>query len=157
MSDRLPIPEIDDEELREQILKIRGLVAEETIETLKMVRLDHIVNRTGKIVEYDEHAFRAWVIAWLNSLETVVCANLAMLTKKVNALAAEDAEDLEPILAHPKLLLSQVEDIRKALEIILIAPKEMTPQPITGQHPVLSETGEKSENNSDDESSAEDS
>ncbi|MEE9311211.1 MAG: hypothetical protein V3V10_02240 [Planctomycetota bacterium] len=139
MSDRLPIPEIDDEELRDQILKIRGLVAEETIETLKMVRLDHIVNRTGKIVEYDEPAFRAWVIAWLNSLETVVCANLAMLTKKINALAAEDAEDLEPILAHPKLLLSQVEDIRKALEIILIAPKEMTPQPITGQREAFSD------------------
>ena len=50
MSDRLPIPEIDDRELREHILKLRGLVAEETIETLRMVRLDHIVNPQGKIL-----------------------------------------------------------------------------------------------------------
>lgn len=136
MSDRLPIPEIDDEELREHILKIRGLVAEETIETLKMVRLDHIVNPKGKIVEYDDATFRAWVIAWLNSLETVICAHMAMITKR---LYAQDAENLEPIVAHPGLLLSQVEDIKRALEIILHAPKEMTPQPITGQHPVVTD------------------
>ncbi|MCC6465410.1 MAG: hypothetical protein IT463_08745, partial [Planctomycetes bacterium] len=55
MSDSLPIPELDDEDLREQIMRLRGLVAEETIDTLKMVRLDHVVNPRGKIVEYDEH------------------------------------------------------------------------------------------------------
>ena len=70
MSDRMPIPEIDDSELREHILKLRGLVAEETIETLRMVRLDHIVNPQGKMVEYDQQAFRAWVIAWLRPFAT---------------------------------------------------------------------------------------
>jgi hypothetical protein len=137
MNENMPIPEIDDEELRDHILKLRGLVAEETIETLKMVRLDHIVSRTGKIVEYDEHAFRAWVIAWLNSLETVICAHMAMITKR---LYAQSAEELEPIVAHPKLLLSQVEDIKRALEIILHAPKEMTPQPVTGEHAAVEES-----------------
>ncbi|MCA8918315.1 MAG: hypothetical protein KDB68_06660 [Planctomycetes bacterium] len=132
MSDRLPIPEIDDEELRQHILKLRGLVAEETIETLKMVRLDHIVNPRGKLnAEYDQQAFRAWVIAWLNSLETVLCAHMAMMTKRL----WDEKLPLEPTLAHPKLLLDQVEDIRRALEIILHAEPEMTPQPITGEHP----------------------
>jgi len=138
MSDRLPIPEIDDQELREHILKLRGLVAEETIETLRMVRLDHFVNPQGKMVEYDQQAFRAWVIAWLNALETVVCAHMALLTKQVFA----EKPSLEPIVAHPQLLLSQVEDIRKALEIILQAEPEMTPQPITGEHPKVSEPAE---------------
>ncbi|MBZ0135367.1 MAG: hypothetical protein K8I27_03205 [Planctomycetes bacterium] len=132
MSDRLPIPEIDDEDLRQHILKLRGLVAEETIETLKMVRLDHIVNPRGKLTaEYDQQAFRAWVIAWLNSLETVLCAHMAMMTKRL----WDEKEPLEPTLAHPKLLLDQVEDIRRALEIILHAEPEMTPQPVTGEHP----------------------
>ena len=132
MSDRLPIPEIDDEELRQHILKLRGLVAEETIETLKMVRLDHIVNPRGKLTaEYDQQAFRAWVIAWLNSLETVLCAHMALMTKRL----WDEKEPLEPTLAHPKLLLDQVEDIRRALEIILHAEPEMTPQPVTGEHP----------------------
>ncbi|MCA8916548.1 MAG: hypothetical protein KDB90_14175 [Planctomycetes bacterium] len=131
MSDRLPIPEIDDEGLRQHILKLRGLVAEETIETLKMVRLDHIVNPRGKLnAEYDQQAFRAWVIAWLNSLETVLCAHMAMMTKQL----WDEKEPLEPTLAHPKLLLDQVEDIRRALEIILHAEPEMTPQPVTGEH-----------------------
>ena len=131
MSDRLPIPEIDDGDLRQHILKLRGLVAEETIETLKMVRLDHIVNPRGKLTaDYDEQAFRAWVIAWLNALETVLCAQMAMMTKQL----WEKQESLEPIVAHPKLLLDQVEDIRRALEIILHAEPEMTPQPATGEH-----------------------
>jgi hypothetical protein len=134
MSERLPIPEIDDEDLRAHILKLRGLVAEETIDTLRMVRLDHIVNPRGKMVEYDEQAFRAWVIAWLNALETVICAHLALLTKR--ALPEEHAS-LEPIVAHPKLLLTQVEDIRRALEIILEAEPEMTPTPATGEYEVL--------------------
>jgi hypothetical protein len=131
LSDRLPIPEIDDGDLRQHILKLRGLVAEETIETLKMVRLDHIVNPRGKLTaDYDEQAFRAWVIAWLNALETVLCAQMAMMTKQL----WEKQESLEPIVAHPKLLLDQVEDIRRALEIILHAEPEMTPQPATGEH-----------------------
>jgi hypothetical protein len=131
VSDRLPIPEIDDGDLRQHILKLRGLVAEETIETLKMVRLDHIVNPRGKLTaDYDEQAFRAWVIAWLNALETVLCAQMAMMTKQL----WEKQESLEPIVAHPKLLLDQVEDIRRALEIILHAEPEMTPQPATGEH-----------------------
>jgi hypothetical protein len=129
-----PIPEIDDAELRQQILKIRGLVAEETIETLRMVRLDHIVNQQGKMVEYDEPAFRAWVIAWLNALETVVCAHLAHLTRET--LGGQGAG---PIVANPRMLLGQVEDIRRALEIILHDEPEMTPQPITGEHRVLPE------------------
>ena len=137
MSDRLPIPEIDDEQLRQHILKLRGLVAEETIETLKMVRLDHIVNPRGKLTaEYDEQSFRAWVIAWLNAMETVLCAQMAMMTKKL----WDKEEALEPIVAHPKLLLDQVEDIRRALEIILHAEPEMTPQPITGEHRKLPDT-----------------
>lgn len=127
MSDSLPIPELDDEDLREQIMRLRGLVAEETIDTLKMVRLDHVVNPRGKIVEYDEHAFRAWVIAWLNSLETVICAHLAMLTKHVMGEAGS-----APTLANPRMLLEQVEDIRKALEVILQAEPEMTPTPANG-------------------------
>jgi hypothetical protein len=130
MSDKLPIPEIDDEELRQHILKLRGLVAEETIETLKMVRLDHVVNPRGKLAEYDQQAFRAWVIAWLNALETVLCAHMALMTKRL----WDNKESLEPIVAHPKLLLDQVEDIRRALEIILHAEPEMTPQPVTGEH-----------------------
>jgi hypothetical protein len=131
VSDRLPIPEIDDGDLRQHILKLRGLVAEETIETLKMVRLDHIVNPRGKLTaDYDEQSFRAWVIAWLNALETVLCAQMAMMTKQL----WEKQESLEPIVAHPKLLLDQVEDIRRALEIILHAEPEMTPQPATGEH-----------------------
>ncbi|MCG3183665.1 MAG: hypothetical protein ICCCNLDF_01771 [Planctomycetes bacterium] len=139
MSDRLPIPEIDDEELRQHILKLRGLVAEETIETLKMVRLDHIVNPRGKLTaEYDQQAFRAWVIAWLNALETVVCAHMAMMTKRL----WDEQTPLEPIVAHPKLLLDQVEDIKRALEIILHAEPEMTPQPVTGQHRKLSDEEE---------------
>jgi hypothetical protein len=136
MSDRMPIPEINDEELRAHILKLRGLVAEETIETLRMVRLDHFVNPRGKMVEYDQQAFRAWVIAWLNSLETVLCAHMALITKQVFA----EKHSLEPIVAHPEMLLNQVEDIRKALEIILHAEPEMTPQPVTGEHPALDET-----------------
>ena len=83
------------------------------------------------MVEYDNQAFRAWVIAWLNSLETVLCAHMALMTKRLYGTR----EELEPIVAHPKLLLSQVEDIKRALEIILEAPSEMTPQPITGEHP----------------------
>lgn len=130
MSDRMPIPEIDDTGLREHILKLRGLVAEETIETLRMVRLEHIVNPRGKMVEYDQQAFRAWVIAWLNSLETVLCAHMALLTKQV----FDSKQELEPIVAHPKMLLDQIDDIRRALEIILEAEPEMTPQPVTGQH-----------------------
>lgn len=131
MSDRLPIPEIDDEELRAHILKLRGLVAEETIETLKMVRLDHIVNPRGKLdSEHDQQAFRAWVIAWLNALETVLCAHMALMTKQLFGRQ----EALKPIAAHPKMLLDQVEDIRRALEIILQAEPEMTPQPATGEH-----------------------
>jgi hypothetical protein len=141
MSDRMPIPEIDDEELREHILKLRGLVAEETIETLRMVRLDHFVNPRGKMVEYDQQAFRAWVIAWLNSLETVLCAHMALMTRQM----FKEKDTLEPIVAHPEMLLSQVEDIRKALQIILEAEPEMTPQPITGQHPVLDETADETE------------
>lgn len=124
MSESLPIPELDDEDLREQIMRLRSLVAEETIDTLKMVRLDHVVNPRGKIVEYDEHAFRAWVIAWLNSLETVICAHLALLTKQVLGEAGS-----VPTLANPRMLLEQVEDIRKALEVILQAEPEMTPTP----------------------------
>lgn len=139
MNDNLPIPEIDDEELRQHILKLRGLVAEETIETLKMVRLDHIVNPRGKLnAEYDQQAFRAWVIAWLNSLETVLCAHMAMMTKRL----WDEKEPLEPTLAHPKLLLDQVEDIRRALEIILHAEPEMTPQPVTGEHKKLDDEPE---------------
>jgi hypothetical protein len=131
VTDKLPIPEIDDEALRQHILKLRGLVAEETIETLKMVRLDHIVNPRGKLTaEYDEQSFRAWVIAWLNAMETVLCAQMAMMTKKL----WDDQESLQPIVAHPKLLLDQVEDIKRALEIILHAEPEMTPQPVTGEH-----------------------
>ena len=134
MSDRLPIPEIDDQDLRNHILRLRGLVAEETIETLKMVRLDHIVNPRGKLTaEYDQQAFRAWVIAWLNALETVVCAHMAMLTKQV----WDDKDTLEPIIVHPKLLLDQVEDIKRALELILHDEPEMTPQPVTGEHAKL--------------------
>lgn len=136
MSERLPIPEFDDENLRNHILKLRGLVAEETIDTLKMVRLDHIVNPRGKMVEYDQQAFRAWVIAWLNALETVLCAHMALLTKQV----FRQNDELEPIVAHPKMLLDQVEDIKRALEIILQAEPEMTPQPVTGEHPKLKET-----------------
>lgn len=139
MNEKLPIPEIDDEELRQHILKLRGLVAEETIETLKMVRLDHIVNPRGKLTaEYDQQAFRAWVIAWLNSLETVLCAHMAMMTKRL----WDEKAPLEPTLAHPKLLLDQVEDIRRALEIILHAEPEMTPQPVTGEHPKVEDTDE---------------
>ncbi|MCA8911499.1 MAG: hypothetical protein KDB82_07325 [Planctomycetes bacterium] len=139
MSDKLPIPEIDDEELRQHILKLRGLVAEETIETLKMVRLDHIVNPRGKLnADYDQQAFRAWVIAWLNSLETVLCAHMAMMTKRL----WDEKEALEPIVAHPKLLLDQVEDIRRALEIILHAEPEMTPQPVTGEHKKIDDADE---------------
>lgn len=134
MSDRLPIPEIDDSDLREHILKLRGLVAEETIETLRMVRLDHIVDQQGKMVEYDQQAFRAWVIAWLNALETVICAQLAYLTREL--LGDRGAG---PTLANPRLLLGQVEDIKRALEIILHAEPEMTPQPVTGEHPRLKE------------------
>jgi hypothetical protein len=131
VTEKLPIPEIDDEELRQHILKLRGLVAEETIETLKMVRLDHIVNPRGKLTaEYDEQSFRAWVIAWLNAMETVLCAQMAMMTKQL----WDKQESLEPIVAHPKLLLDQVEDIKRALEIILHAEPEMTPQPVTGEH-----------------------
>lgn len=137
MSDRLPIPEIDDIELRDHILRIRGLVAEETIETLRMVRLDHIVNPQGKMVEYDQQAFRAWVIAWLNALETVVCAQLAHLSREL--LGNREGG---PTLANPRMLLGQVEDIRRALEIILQAEPEMTPQPITGQHAALAEKPE---------------
>jgi hypothetical protein len=37
------------------------------------------------------------------------------------------------------MLLGQVEDIRRALEIILHDEPEMTPQPITGEHRVLPE------------------
>lgn len=120
----MPIPEIDDAELREHILKLRGLVAEETIETLKMVRLDHIVNPRGKLLEYDQQAFRAWVIAWLNALETVVCAHMAMLTKKL--LGGQAAHTIQELVAQPDRLLEQVEDIKRALEIILTVP-EMTP------------------------------
>ena len=139
MSDRLPIPEIDDQELRNHILRLRGLVAEETIETLKMVRLDHIVNPRGKLTaEYDQQAFRAWVIAWLNALETVVCAHMAMLTKQV----WDSKDTLEPIIVHPKLLLDQVEDIKRALELILHAEPEMTPQPVTGEHAKLKDNPE---------------
>lgn len=134
MEDDFAIPEIDDEDLRRHILKLRGLVAEETIETLRMVRLDHIVNQQGKMVEYDEPAFRAWVIAWLNALETVVCAHLAHLTR-----AALGAQGAGPIVANPRLLLGQVEDIKRALEIILHDEPEMTPQPITGEHKALPE------------------
>ncbi|MBX3459483.1 MAG: hypothetical protein KF696_05855 [Planctomycetes bacterium] len=138
MSDRMPIPEIDDTGLREHILKLRGLVAEETIETLRMVRLEHIVNPRGKMVEYDQQAFRAWVIAWLNSLETVLCAHMALLTKQV----FDSKQELEPIVAHPKMLLDQIDDIRRALEIILEAEPEMTPQPVTGQHKKLKDAEE---------------
>lgn len=136
----MPIPEIDDSELRDHILKLRGLVAEETIETLRMVRLDHIVNPQGKMVEYDQQAFRAWVIAWLNALETVICAQLAYLTREV--LGDRGAG---PTLANPRMLLGQVEDIRRALEIILHAEPEMTPQPVTGEHPKLAEAPAKAE------------
>ncbi|MCC6573468.1 MAG: hypothetical protein IT462_06720 [Planctomycetes bacterium] len=125
MSDRMPIPEIDDAELREHILRLRGLVAEETIETLKMVRLDHIVNPRGKLLEYDQAAFRAWVIAWLNALETVVCAHMAMLTKKL--FGGQAAHTIQELVAQPDRLLEQVEDIKRALEIILTVP-EMTPE-----------------------------
>jgi hypothetical protein len=143
MSDRMPIPEINDEELREHILKLRGLVAEETIETLRMVRLEHFVNPQGKMVEYDQQAFRAWVIAWLNALETVVCAHMALITKQVFA----EKPSLEPIVSHPQLLLNQVEDIRKALEIILEAEPEMTPQPATGEHKKVEEPEEEDAQN----------
>ncbi len=119
----MPIPEIDDADLREHILRLRGLVAEETIETLKMVRLDHIVNPRGKLLEYDQAAFRAWVIAWLNALETVVCAHMAMLTKKI---FGGQASNIQELVAQPDRLLEQVEDIKRALEIILTVP-EMTP------------------------------
>lgn len=137
MSDSLPIPEIDDSDLRDHILKLRGLVAEETIETLRMVRLDHIVDQQGKMVEYDQQAFRAWVIAWLNALETVVCAQLAHLTRELLGDRGGG-----PTLANPRLLLGQVEDIRRALEIILHAEPEMTPQPVTGEHPKLKDKAE---------------
>lgn len=122
----MPIPEIDDADLREHILRLRGLVAEETIETLKMVRLDHIVNPRGKLLEYDQQAFRAWVIAWLNALETVVCAHMAMLTKKL--LGGQAGRTIQELVAQPDRLLEQVEDIKRALEIILTAEPEMTPE-----------------------------
>lgn len=122
----MPIPEIDDADLREHILRLRGLVAEETIETLKMVRLDHIVNPRGKLLEYDQAAFRAWVIAWLNALETVVCAHMAMLTKKL--LGGQAAHSIQELVAQPERLLEQVEDIKRALEIILTVEPEMTPE-----------------------------
>lgn len=124
MSDRLNIPEFDDQEVRERILKLRGLIAEETIETLKMVRLDHIVNPRGKLQEYDQQAFRAWVIAWLNALETVLCAHMAMMTKRMSG----SGDALRGLVVQPEKLLEQVEDIKRALEIILTAEPEMTPE-----------------------------
>lgn len=57
MSERINIPEFDDEEVRQHIVRLRGLIAEETIETAKMVRLDHIVNPRGKLQEYDHRPF----------------------------------------------------------------------------------------------------
>ncbi len=127
MSDRLPIPEIDDKELREHILRLRGLVAEETIETLRMVRLEHIVDQSGKIREYDNQAFRAWVIAWLNSLETVICAHMALMTKR---LFDGEKADIVELVKQPERLLDQVEDIKRALEIILHEESAMEPEPV---------------------------
>lgn len=137
MSERINIPEFDDAEVREHILRLRGLIAEETIETLKMVRLDHIVNPRGKLQEYDQQAFRAWVIAWLNALETVICAHMAMMTKQ---LARSGSDTLRGLVVQPEKLLEQVEDIKRALEIILQAEPEMTPESAdktaTGEFPI---------------------
>ena len=136
MSERINIPEFDDAEVREHILRLRGLIAEETIETLKMVRLDHIVNPRGKLQEYDQQTFRAWVIAWLNALETVLCAHMAMMTKRL----ATGIDNIQGLVVQPEKLLEQVEDIKRALEIILQAEPEMTPESAdksaTGEFPV---------------------
>jgi hypothetical protein len=137
LSERINIPEFDDAEVREHILRIRGLIAEETIETLKMVRLDHIVNPRGKLQEYDQQTFRAWVIAWLNALETVLCAHMAMMTKR---LSTGGLDNIQGLVVQPEKLLEQVEDIKRALEIILTAESEMTPEradkTATGEFPV---------------------
>jgi len=136
VSERINIPEFDDAEVREHILRIRGLIAEETIETLKMVRLDHIVNPRGKLQEYDQQTFRAWVIAWLNALETVLCAHMAMMTKRLST----GLDNIQGLVVQPEKLLEQVEDIKRALEIILTAEPEMTPEradkTATGEFPV---------------------
>ncbi len=136
MSERINIPEFDDAEVREHIVRLRGLIAEETIETLKMVRLDHIVNPRGKLQEYDQQTFRAWVIAWLNALETVLCAHMAMMTKRL----ATGIDNIQGLVVQPEKLLEQVEDIKRALEIILQAEPEMTPEradkAATGEFPV---------------------
>jgi hypothetical protein len=124
VSERINIPEFDDAEVREHILRLRGLIAEETIETLKMVRLDHIVNPRGKLQEYDQQTFRAWVIAWLNALETVLCAHMAMMSKRL----ATGIDNIQGLVVQPEKLLEQVEDIKRALEIILQAEPEMTPE-----------------------------
>ncbi len=138
MSERINIPEFDDEEVRQHIVRLRGLIAEETIETLKMVRLDHIVNPRGKLQEYDQQTFRAWVIAWLNALETVICAHMAVMTKKM--LSGRPVDSIQELVAQPDRLLEQVEDIKRALEIILTAEPEMTPdradKSATGELPV---------------------
>jgi hypothetical protein len=102
-----------------------------------MVRLDHIVNPRGKLQEYDQQAFRAWVIAWLNALETVICAHMAMMTKQ---LARSGSDTLRGLVVQPEKLLEQVEDIKRALEIILQAEPEMTPESAdktaTGEFPI---------------------
>lgn len=139
MSEDLKTPEIDDEVVRAYIRQLRNLVAEETIETLKMVRLDHMVDPKGKIREYDQQAFRAWVIAWLNSLETVVCAHMAMMAKRL--YGAEGVSHIQELVAQPERLLGQVEDIKRALEIILQHEPEMEPEPVAAK-PIPEETGE---------------